>query len=326
MESLSGIVAFVRTAETLSFVAAGRGLGISASAVGKNVAKLEQTVGVRLFNRSTRRVSLTAEGALFYERCRRILDDLQDAEAMLSHVVQIPRGKLRVGLPTIGYRFLLPILPEFSRRYPEIEIELDFNDRLVDVIEEGFDVVIRSGELPDSRLIARRLGPFRFVLCAAPAYLERNGVPRCPEDLEHHDCIRFRFPTTGKLQEWSLSHDGKDVEPRLRTALTCNNMEALRAAAIAGFGIGYMPDFLVHEAVGSGTLRTLLDAHLVTPGQFWALWPSSRHLSPKVRAFVDYLDERLFLPEDGHRRASAERSSGGTAYAEQRSNRAQEQR
>src|SRR5882762_9554247 len=138
MDSLSGIVAFVRTAETLSFVAAGRVLGVSASAVGKNVAKLEQTMGVRLFHRSTRRVSLTAEGALFYERCRRILDDLQDAEAMLSHAAQTPRGKLRVSLPTIGYRFLLPVLPAFSALYPEIEVDLDFNDRLVDVIEEGF--------------------------------------------------------------------------------------------------------------------------------------------------------------------------------------------
>ena len=180
MESLSGIVAFVRTAETLSFVAAGRALGVSASAVGKNVAKLEQTVGVRLLQRSTRRVNLTAEGTLFYERCRRILDDLQDAEAMLSHAAQTPRGKLRVSLPTIGYRFLLPVLPAFSALYPEVEVDLEFNDRLVDVIEEGFDAVIRSGDLPDSRLMSRRLGPFRFVLCAAPAYLEQYGVPQTP--------------------------------------------------------------------------------------------------------------------------------------------------
>jgi DNA-binding transcriptional LysR family regulator len=299
MESLSGIVAFVRTAETLSFVAAGRAIGVSASAVGKNVAKLEQSVGVRLFHRSTRRVSLTAEGALFYERCHRILDDLQDAEAMLSHAAQTPRGKLRVSLPTIGYRFLLPVLPEFSKRYPEIEIDLDFNDRLVDVIDEGFDVVIRSGELPDSRLMSRRLGPFRFALCAAPAYLEQHGVPQSPEDLESHNCIRFRFPTTGKLQEWSLSKGAANLELRLHTALICNNLEALQAAAIGGFGIGYMPDFLAREAINSGTLRTLLDDYLIKPGQFWALWPSSRHLSPKLRAFVDFVSERLFLAKAG---------------------------
>jgi DNA-binding transcriptional LysR family regulator len=299
MESLSGIVAFVRTAETLSFVAAGRALGVSASAVGKNVAKLEQTVGVRLFQRSTRRVNLTAEGTLFYERCRRILDDLQDAEAMLSHAAQTPRGKLRVSLPTIGYRFLLPVLPEFSTLYPEVEVDLDFNDRLVDVIEEGFDAVIRSGELPDSRLMSRRLGPFRFVLCAAPAYLKQNGVPQAPDDLKSHRCIRFRFPTTGKLQEWSLSKDAIDSEPRLQTALTCNNMEALRAAAIGGFGIAYMPDFLVKEVIQNGSLQTMLEDYLIKPGQFWALWPSSRHLSPKVRAFVDFLSEWLFLAKVG---------------------------
>lgn len=299
MDSLSGIVAFVRTAETLSFVAAGRVLGVSASAVGKNVAKLEQTMGVRLFHRSTRRVSLTAEGALFYERCRRILDDLQDAEAMLSHAAQTPRGKLRVSLPTIGYRFLLPVLPAFSALYPEIEVDLDFNDRLVDVIEEGFDAVIRSGDLPDSRLVSKRLGPFRFVLCASPSYLEQSGVPETPDDLEHHRCIRFRFPTSGKLQEWSLSNDAINLEPRLQTALTCNNMEALQAAAIGGFGIAYMPDFLVQEAIRSGALETMLDDYLVKPGQFWVLWPSSRHLSPKLRVFVDFLGARLFQTEAG---------------------------
>jgi DNA-binding transcriptional LysR family regulator len=299
MESLSGIFAFVRTAETLSFVAAGRALGVSASAVGKNVAKLEQTVGVRLFQRSTRRVSLTEEGTLFYERCRRILDDLQDAEAMLSHAAQTPRGKLRVSLPTIGYRFLLPVLPAFSALYPEIEVDLDFNDRLVDVIEEGFDVVIRSGELPDSRLTSRRLGPFRSVLCAAPIYLEQNGTPQTPKDLENHKCIRFRFPTTGKLQEWSLDKDAADPELRLQTVLTCNNMEALQAAAIGGYGIAYMPDFLAREAIAGGTLRKLLDDRLVNTGQFWALWPSSRHLSPKLRVFVDFLSARLFIAAAG---------------------------
>ncbi|MET3970874.1 DNA-binding transcriptional LysR family regulator [Bradyrhizobium sp. S3.9.1] len=166
MDSLNGIVAFVRAAETLSFVAAGRMLGISASAVGKSVSKLEQSVGTRLFHRTTRRVSLTEEGALFFERCRRILDDLRDAEAMLSQAASTPRGRLRVSLPTIGYRFLLPILPEFRRLYPEIELDLDFSDRIVDLVEEGLDAAIRSGALADSSLMSRRLGPFRFVLCA----------------------------------------------------------------------------------------------------------------------------------------------------------------
>lgn len=294
MESLSGIVAFVQAAEHLSFVAAGRALGISASAVGKNIAKLEESVGARLFHRTTRRISLTEEGAAFYERCRRILDDLRDAEAMLSNATRAPRGRLRVSVPTIGYRFLLPVIPEFRRRYPDIELDIDFNDRLVDVVEEGLDAVIRSGALTDSSLMSRRLGPFRFVLCASPSYLERNGIPQLPSDLEKHDCLRFRFPTSGKLQAWQLTNaDG--IDPfRRPSPLTCNNMEALRGAAISGLGIAYMPDFLAREAVDAGLLHTVLDAHLADPGQFSILWPSSRLVSPRLRVFIDHMTGALF--------------------------------
>jgi DNA-binding transcriptional LysR family regulator len=299
MDNLNGIVSFVRTAEALSFVAAARVLGLSASAVGKNVAKLEQSVGARLLQRSTRTVRLTAEGELFYERCRRILDDLHDAEAMLSHAVEAPRGRLRVSLPTIGYRFLLPILPDFRRRYPEIEMDLDFNDRIVDVIEEGFDVVIRSGNLPDSNLMARQLGTFRFVLCAAPEYLKRKGLPRLPSELEQHDCLRYRFVKTGKLEDWTLKADPKWSELRLSSMLTFNNMEAVLSAAIDGHGIAYMPDFLARQAVAERSLQLILDDYLSDRVQFWALWPSSRHLSPKIRVFVDCIATKLF-PQEIH--------------------------
>ncbi|QXH58511.1 LysR family transcriptional regulator [Pseudomonas maumuensis] len=294
MDNLNGLLAFVRTADCLSFVGAGRALGLSASAVGKAVARLEAALDVRLFQRSTRKVSLTAEGELFYERCRRILDDLQDAEAMLSHARQVPRGRLRVSLPTIGYRFLLPLLPAFRRAHPEIELELDFNDQLVDLIEEGFDVVIRSGGLADSRLMSRRLGPFRFVLCAAPHYLRRKGRPRSLEELETHDCLRYRWVTTGKIMDWTLSADPAITRLRLPAALVLNNMEALLMATLDGHGIGYMPDFLAHDGLASGALETLLDEHMRDQGQFWALWPSSRHLSPKIRVFVDFIAERMF--------------------------------
>lgn len=294
MDSLSGLIAFVRTAETLSFVAAGRSLGVSASAVGKNVARLEQSVGVRLFQRSTRRVSLTDEGALFYERCRRVLEDLRDAETMLSQSALVPRGKLRVSLPTIGYRFLMPILPEFAARYPEVELDLDFDDHILDVIEEGLDVVVRSGELADSRLMSRRLGAFRFVLCASPGYLAGHGAPQAPEDLAKHKCLRFRFPTTGKLQNWSLRREAGAGDVRIPSTMVCNNIEALRAAAIGGLGIAHMPDFLARDALAQGSLRTVLDGDMINPGQFWALWPSSRQLSPKLRVFVDFLSARLF--------------------------------
>lgn len=293
MDRLSGLTAFVRTADLGSFVAAGRVLDLSASAVGKAVTNLEKQLGVRLLQRSTRSIRLTEEGRLFHERCRRILDDLDDAEASLADAVALPRGRLRVSVPIVSYHLLLPVLPEFVRRHPEIELDLDFNDRIVDLIDEEVDVAIRSGVLPDSRLMTRALRPFQQLLCATPAYLEALGMPECPRDLDGHHAVRFRFPNSRKLQEWPLApSDGP--EPRLKTVLTCNNMEALSGAVLSGLGIGCLPDFLARNHLRDGRLCTILDAHLDAPGQFHLLWPSNRHLSPKVRVFVDFLSERLF--------------------------------
>ncbi|MGO4676034.1 LysR family transcriptional regulator [Bosea sp. 2YAB26] len=294
MDSLSGLMAFVRTADLGSFVMAGRVLGLSASAVGKAVTRLEQQLGIRLFQRSTRSLRLTEEGRAFHERCRRILDDLDDARAMLARTMDVPRGRLRVSTPIVSYHLLLPVLPEFMARYPEIEVDLDFNDRLVDLIDEGVDVAIRSGELPDSRLMARTLRPFQMLLCAAPSYLERHGKPECPRDLDGHLGIRFRYPNSGKIQAWPLTLVAGDAELRTRTVLTCNNMEALRGATVAGLGIGCMPDFLVRDPLGKGELLTLLDDRIDAPGHFSLIWPSNRNLSPKVRVFVDFIGERLF--------------------------------
>ena len=289
MDSFSGLESFVRAADLLSFAEAGRALGISASAVGKNVARLEQQLGLRLFHRTTRQVRLTQEGSLFHERCRRILDELHDARAAMQAAAEAPRGRLRVSLPTIGYRFLLPVLPEFQARYPEVELDLDFNDHLVDVVEAGLDVVIRSGELADSRLVARRLGPFRFILAASPAYLAERGVPLTPADLAGHSSLRYRFLNSGKLEEWMLPG-----LPAMPIALVCNNMEAMLGAAVSGLGLAYMPDFLARDALARGELQQVLAEQLTHSGQFSALWLSSRQLSPKVRAFVDFASERLF--------------------------------
>ncbi|MBB6483047.1 LysR family transcriptional regulator [Rhizobium lusitanum] len=294
MDRLSGLNAFVRTADLGSFAAAGRVLGLSASAVGKAVTTLERQLGVRLLQRSTRSIRLTEEGRLFHERCRRVLDDLDDAQASLAQAVAVPRGRLRVSVPIVSYHFLLPVVPEFVTRYPEVELDIDFNDRIVDMIEEGVDVAIRSGDLPDSRLMSRTLRPFQMLLCAAPSYLERHGTPDCPRALNEHSAVRFRFPNSGKLQEWPLSLPEGEPDLRIRTAFSCNNMEAVRGATVAGLGIGCMPDFLVRSSLAEGKLLTVLDDFIDEPGHFHMLWPSSRHLSPKVRVFVDFLGERLF--------------------------------
>lgn len=293
MDRHGTIQAFVRTADLGSFAAAGRVLGLSASAVGKSVVRLEHELGVRLFQRSTRSIRLTEEGRLFHERCRRILDDLDDAWATVVGAGETPRGKLRVSTPIVTYHLLMPVLPEFTLLYPEIELDLDFNDRLVDLIEDGVDIAIRSGDLPDSRLMSRVFCRFQHLLCAAPSYLARCGVPQRVRDLDHHCAIQFRLPNSGKLLEWPLLLDAGEAEPRIRTVFTCNNMEALRGATLAGIGIGCMPDFIVRDLLDGGTLQLILPEHLGGGGQFNLLWPSNRQLSPKVRVFVDFMYSRL---------------------------------
>lgn len=298
MDNLNGLLAFVRTVESGSLVGAAERLGISASAVGKSLARLEHKLGVRLLNRSTRRISLTDEGTLFFERCQRIVGEVEEAEAELARISDTPRGKLRVSLPAIGYRMLLPILPEFTRRYPQIELDLDFNDRLIDVIAEGVDAVIRSGELADSQLKSRTLGPFGFVLVSAPQYFAEHGTPQSPRDLEQHACLRYKFPGTTQLQQWTLHLPAGEPPLSLRSALTSNNLESLIFAASQGLGIAFVPDFVVRGALAEGSLVAVLDDYQIDSGKFSVLWPSSRHLLPKLRVFVDFLGEHLRLGRD----------------------------
>ncbi|SIT15994.1 LysR family transcriptional regulator [Insolitispirillum peregrinum] len=297
MDRLAGLSAFVRTADLGSFAAAGRVLHLSPSAVGKAVSKLESQLGVRLFQRSTRSLRLTEEGRAFHERCRRILDDLDDAHESLLRTRETPRGHLRVSCPIIAYHLLLPVLPEFMARYPDIDLDFDFNDRIVDLIEDGVDVAIRSGQLPDSRTMVRALRPFQLLLCAAPAYIARHGIPHCPRDLAHHHGIAFRYPNSGKLQVWPLRRAEGEADAPIRHVMTSNNMEAVRGAVARGLGIGCMPDFLADSLLASGELVPVLRDFLDAPGQFNLIWPSNRHLSPKIRVFVDYIAERLFASD-----------------------------
>jgi DNA-binding transcriptional LysR family regulator len=294
MDQLSGLTAFVRAAETRSYVAAARVLGLSPSAIGKSIGRLEARLGVRLFHRSTRSINLTEEGLQFYERCRRILDDLEDAQGALTKSIAAPRGRLRISVPAAGHRLLMPVLPSFRQAYPEVELDIDFSDRMVDVVDEGFDMVIRSGELTDSRLHARRLCPFRFKLCGAPAYFARYGMPTHPQDLSAHMCLRFKYPSSGKLQAWRLSEAGTElVELHVPTAMTLGSIEATLSAAVGGMGIAYLPDFVVEDAMHPPLLLTALEEYNVVEGSFWMLWPSNRHVLPKLRVWIDHLAATL---------------------------------
>lgn len=292
MDRPGALNAFVQAAETRSFVAAGRRLGVSASAVGKAVARLEQRLDVRLFHRSTRRMTLTPEGILLLGRCRRIFSEMEAAEQELSQATAGPHGPLRVSLP-IAEALLLPTIASFMQAYPQIQMDLDFTDRLVDVIEEGFDAVVRAGEVHDSRLMSRKLASFRHRLVASPDYLARRGVPTMPDDLYSHACLHHRHQITGKPEPWPLMLSGADLDLDLPVTVVASTIEARIYLAEQGFGIACLPSHAITRQIAAGTLVSILEDNLRDVGSLRVLWPASRHLSPKVRAFVDFLGRGL---------------------------------
>lgn len=291
MDRLSSLAYFVRTAELGSFVRAGQALGLSASAVGKGITRLEEQLGVRLFHRTTRSLQMTSEGRVYFERCRRILQDLDEADALLSHVSETPRGRLRVSLPAASHILFEAAIIAFVRRYPDIDLDLDFSDRLVNLIDEDVDIAIRTGELPDSRLMRRALPSLQLILCASPAYLARHGVPQSPRELEGHCGIRFRYVNTGKLQAWPLRDLSELADVRTRTVFSSNNMEMVRSAIINGLGVGAVPDFMIEPQLASGVVQPLLGEYLKAPGQFQMVWTSGKQLSSKIRVFVDFISD-----------------------------------
>jgi DNA-binding transcriptional LysR family regulator len=298
MDTLGSLNAFVRAAETRSFTVAGRQLGVSSSAIGKSVARMEERLGVRLFHRSTRSVTLTAEGALFLERCRRIFSEIEAAELELSQTHEAPRGTLRVGLPLVGM-LMIPTLVAFMRAYPEIMLDLDFSDRVIDVIEEGFDAVVRFADAGDTRLMSRALGTYRRRLVAAPAYLAAKGVPKTPNDLKAHACLHHRFPTSRKFEQWPVPSGHAGIEIELPKTAVASTLEPLILMAEQGLGIAYLPDFAIGRQLREGLLVTVLDDYTDRSGPLRVLWPSSRHLAPKVRAFVDFLAANLVPSVEG---------------------------
>ena len=299
MSDIAGLPVFVQVAEMQSFVAAGRVLGISASAVGKSIARLEERLGVRLFHRSTRSMRLTQEGLIFLDRCRRILGEIKSAELELLGAVELPRGRLRVSLP-LASGLLLPMLCDFMEQFPDIELDLDFTNRNVDLIEEGFDLAIRVGPLDDSRLMARRCGEFRLILVASSEYLARRGRPSKASELSNHDCLHFRFVRSGKVFRWPISRAPEAPDVRLPSRMAANENMMLIRAAKRGLGIACVPDFTVRESLASGTLCVLLEREVSQEMTWWVLWPASPRPSPKLSAFVDFLSQRLQSTSDQH--------------------------
>lgn len=297
MDRLGALSAFMEAADAESFTEAGRRLGLSASAVSKAVLRLEERLRTRLFHRSTRSIALTPEGRLFLERCHRIAAEMEAAELDLAQLHEAPRGRLKFSLPSAGMPFM-PKLADFQKTYPEIELEMDCSDRLVDVIDEGFDAVLRTGDASDSRLMSRLIGTYRQVIVGSPDYLERCGIPRTHEDLSRHACIRYRSLTSGKLLPWAIWQDGARLDIPVPPTTITNALEPQIVFARQGVGLACLPDFSVHDDLESGRLVTVLDGYLTATTTFRVLWPSSRHLSPKVRVFVDFVAENL-LPRQG---------------------------
>ncbi|NVN37490.1 LysR family transcriptional regulator [Komagataeibacter swingsii] len=293
MDSLGSLNAFVHAAEARSFTTAGKQLGVSSSAVGKAIARLEGRLGVRLFHRSTRTITLTPEGGLFLERCRRIFSEVEAAELEISQTRGAPHGKLRISLPLVGM-LMMPTLSAFMRLWPNIELDLDFTDRLVDVIDEGFDAVIRTGEINDSRLMTRMLGSFNYQLVGSADYFAEYGVPETSADLIAHRCLRHRYPSTGKLEDWPLIVRSNETAVELPTVAVSSAIEPLVYMAERSLGIACLPDFAVREQVQTGTLISVMENAVCHSGTFRILWPPSRQLSPKIRVFVDFVAENLF--------------------------------
>ncbi|MBS0245774.1 MAG: LysR family transcriptional regulator [Proteobacteria bacterium] len=302
MDRLATLDTFAKVAETQSFSEAARRLRSSKSAVSRHVAALEAELGARLFHRTTRSLTLTEAGRGYYERASRILADLADADASVSQLQAAPRGRLRVNAPmSFGFLHLAPALGDFLALYPEIELDVTLTDRFVDLIDEGVDVAVRIGSLTDSSLVARRLAVIRRVLCASPDYLKARGVPATPDALKAHDCLSNTNITV--TREWRFIHPdgtpsaGAAWPVEVKGRMSANNGDMLRVAALRGHGFVHLPTFIVGEDLRAGTLVSVLDPYIAQDLTLNAVYPTARHLSPKVRAFVDFLAGRFGGPK-----------------------------
>ncbi|WP_293006270.1 LysR family transcriptional regulator [Nitrosomonas sp.] len=293
MDRFENMNAFVRVVEAGSISTAADRMNVAKSMVSRRLKELEEHLGVELFHRTTRQMNLTDSGRAFYQQSVRILDDILEAEHATSQIHGALKGSLKIALPlSFGLMHLGPAINEFLQAHPEITFDLDFNDRRVDILTEGFDLAIRIATLPDSSLIARRLSPIQAMMCASPSYLERMGTPQSPQELIKHRCLVYNL--ISNFENWNL-YDTKNqlIKTKIVPYLKASNGEFLRDAAVDGLGIILMPTFIVYKEIERGALVPLLTQYKSSPLATYAIYPQTRHLSQRVRAFVDFLVKRF---------------------------------
>ncbi|WP_050425122.1 LysR family transcriptional regulator [Bradyrhizobium tropiciagri] len=285
---------FARVVECASFTRAADTLGLPRSSVSSAVAELEQRVGARLLHRTTRKVSPTHDGAAFYERCLRVVADVEEAETLFRHTAAEPSGRLRVDVPgRIGRLIIAPALPAFLDRYPQIDIDLGVTDRAINLIEDSADCVVRVGPLGDSGLIARPLGNLTLINVASAGYLARHGTPQTPDDLAAHWAVNYASPSTGRIEEWVWREQGAARSIAMRGRVTVNNAEAYIACCLAGLGLIQIPAYDVKRHLDAGDLVEVMPQHRATPMPMTLLYPHRQHLSRRLQVFADWLTALL---------------------------------
>lgn len=298
MDRLEAMQLFVRVAETGSFSTVAQQLGVARSVVTRKVAALESHLGAKLMERSTRRLTLTTAGTAFLERCRVILNMVEVAEAGVAQELATPRGRIRLSLPlSYGLRRLAPLLLDFSQQFPEVGLDMEYADRRVNLIEEGFDLAVRITAQLEPGDIVRRLASCRLYVVAAPDYLARHGRPRHPGELAHHECLGYMTRLGSQL--WRFTVDGRAETHTPRCRINANNGDAVMAATVRGLGISVQPDFIADEALSAGAVECVLEDYAPPELGVFAVLPSNRHVPHRVRMLIDFLAERLAAERPG---------------------------
>lgn len=296
MDRFDAMQAFARVVETGSFTKAAETLHMSKTSVTQLVQQLEARLRVRLLNRTTRKVNVTADGAAYYERVLRLLADLDDAETSLSSASTLPRGRLRVDVPSpLARMILVPALPAFHAQYPEIQLDMGVSDRMVDLIDENVDCVVRGGELTDQSLMARRVGDLQLGVYAAPSYMERAGSPSHPQELEntHHRIVGFLWSRSGKTFPYAMHRNEDSIKVQGRYVLSVDDGNSYLAAGLAGLGILWLPDYMAKEHLARGELVQLFEDWRLDPMPLFVAFPPNRHVSTKLRVFIDWVAELM---------------------------------